>query len=189
MINIKRSKLLLIVAIFLLITVLAITNTYALFETNATSTSEFGIGAWKIYINDNDLSLNETITLDDFSYTNGVHTESGYFAPGSVGVFDIVIDTSDSDVSVAYDLTIDDSAIDDHPNITFAIRNVTTNQNITSNTYSGVINLNDADREITLRVTISWTNVAANDPDDSALIGEELEFPIQAHFIQYTGTS
>ncbi len=185
----KRSKLILIVIILLLITTLIIMDTYALFETDAESTAELTVGAWKIYINNNDLSVNETITLDDFSYTNGVHTESGYFAPGSSGVFDIIIDTSESDVSVAYDLVIDDSALDDHPNISFSIMNVTANQVLTSNEFSGVINLNDASRVVTLRVSISWANVLANDPDDSALIGGELEFPIEAHFIQYTGQS
>ena len=102
-----------------IITTLVVAKTYALFETNATSSKNLSIGAWHIEVNGEDISLAETITLDDFTYTGSTHTESGYFAPGSTAVFDIEIDASDCDVSVGYELTIDDSAIDDYPNIYF----------------------------------------------------------------------
>ena len=184
-----KIRLILVFIIFALITTMVITETFALFETNATSTDELTIGAWKIYVNQNDVNLNETITLNDFTYTARTHTENGYFAPGSSGTFDIIIDASESDVSVAYDLDIDNSELTDHPNITFGIKNMTTNQEILSNTYNGTLLLNDANRTVTIRITLTWNDQLTYDPNDSELIGESLSFPIELHFIQYTGTS
>lgn len=185
--NIFKYKIWILIVGLLLLTGLTILNTYALFETNATSTDSLEIGKWKIYINGNDLDLSQTITLNDFEYVNGTHTEDGYFAPGSSATFDVVIDTSESDVSVEYQLDIDDSQIEEYPNINFEIKNMNTNEVITSNTINGVIGLNDTNREITLRISIDWENDSQYDESDSTLIGEELQFLIAAHFTQYTG--
>lgn len=182
-----NKKLWLIVLIAFLITVISITGSYALFETEGVANKELEIGKWKILVNDEDISLANTITLNDFTYSASSHTEDGYFAPGRSASFDIEIDTSESDVSVMYDLDIDDSALDDHPNISLNIINLNTNESLSANNCSGVILLSDQNRTITLRMTLVWSNVAANDPDDTALIGEELEFLINANFKQYLG--
>jgi hypothetical protein len=182
-----KKRIWLIVLISFLITVLSISSTFALFETNAGAESELDIGKWKILVNDNDISLAETITLNDFTYSTSSHTQDGYFAPVRSASFDVEIDTSQSDVSVIYELNIDDSALEDHPNISFNIVNLNTNQSINSTTYGGIIYLNDQDRTVTLRISLVWADVLANDPDDTALIGEELEFVINANFKQYLG--
>jgi plastocyanin domain-containing protein len=182
-----NKKLWLIVLIAFLITIISISGTYALFETNGESSNELEIGKWKIYVNDEDISLAQTITLNDFTYSVNSHTEDGYFAPGRSASFDIEIDTSESDVSVMYDFDIDTSALDDHPNISLSITNLNTNQVLSTNNCSGVILLSDQNRTITLRMTLNWQNTNVNDPDDTALIGEELEFLITANFKQYLG--
>lgn len=171
-----------------LLTVLSITNTFALFETDASASSELEIGKWKIKVNNNDISLAQTITLNNFTYSASSHTANGYFAPGRSASFDVVIDASESDVSVEYELDIDDSAIEDHPNISFSIMNLGTNEVINDTNYNGLIRLSDQNRSITLRIFLVWSNVLANDPDDTALIGEELEFLITADFKQYLGS-
>ena len=182
------KKYIYIMAMFVaVITMLVVAKTYALFETNAISSKDLSIGAWHIEVNGEDISLAETITLDDFTYTGSTHTESGYFAPGSTAVFDVEIDASDCDVSVGYDLTIDDSAIDDYPNIYFSIKNMDTNTELTSNTYSGISYLNDQDRVVNLRITLVWDDNALYNESDNTLIGEELEFVINANFEQYIG--
>lgn len=182
-----RKKIWLIAIITLLITVFSIVSTFALFETNASGDGIMEIGKWKIYLNDVDISTANTITLNDFVFSGSNHTQNGYFAPGSSATFDIEIDASESDVSIAYNLDIDDSVLDDHPNIAFSITNLNTNQSISSNTYSGVIGINDQNRVIQLRISLVWTNNVSYDENDTALIGEELEFLITADFEQYTG--
>lgn len=182
-----KKRIYILLTLLIIIVTLVIVDTYALFETNATASKNLSIGAWHIELNGEDISLSETITLDDFTYTGSTHTESGYFAPGSSAVFDIEIDASDSDVSVAYELEIDDSAIDDYPNIYFSIKNMDTNTEITSNTYSGISYLNDLDRVVNLRITLVWQDNPLYNESDNTLIGENLEFNISANFEQYIG--
>ena len=182
-----KKRLFLIATVLLLVTTLVVVSTYALFETNATGDVDLDIGRWVIKLNNTDISLTESITLNNFVYNSGVHTEDGYFAPGTSAYFDVVIDVSDTDVSVAYDLEIDDSEIEDYPNIHFSIQNMTTNQTINGTNIDGVINLSDQNRTLTLRITLTWDNILQYDESDTSLIGEELDFILNANFEQYTG--
>ena len=153
-----KKRLLLFALLALAITLSVIGDTFALFETNGVADTEFEVGKWKIKINNEDISLAQTITLNDFVYSETTHTDDGYFAPGRSASFDIVIDTSESDVSVAYNLDIDDTILEDHPNIAFSILNVNTNEQLTTNTYSGVSYLSDTNRVVTLRLSLNWTD-------------------------------
>ena len=182
-----KKKIWLIAIMALLVTVFSIVGTYALFETEASGDGIMEIGKWKIYLNDVDISTANTITINDFAFSGNNHIQNGYFAPGSSATYVIEIDASESDVSIAYDLEIDDSALDDHPNIAFSITNLNTNQTITSNSYSGVIGVNDQNRVIELQISLTWTNNSLYDENDSELIGEDLEFLITADFEQYLG--
>lgn len=181
----KRLWLLFIIMAF--ITLFSISKVFAVFETNASSTSDMNIGSWVIKINNEDISLSESISLSNFTYTSGVHTQSGYFAPGSVASFDVVIDTSLCDVSVIYDFTIDDSELDDHPNIALTVTNLNTNQVISTDTFSDVISLNAQNRTLTLRFNLTWTNNSTYDPNDSELIDGDLSIDVTANFKQYLG--
>ena len=183
-----RKRIWLIVFIALLITILSISNTFALFETNSYANKDFNIGVWEILLNNNDISLANTITLNQFQYSTSSHTEDNYFAPGRSATFDIVIDASLCDVSVSYDLEIDtDEIILNHPNIDFSITNVNTNEVITNNTYNGIISLNDQNRTVTLRMAVTWNNNVLYDENDTDLIDGSLEFLINANFEQYLG--
>lgn len=180
-----NNAIILTALVLLIITMVMITRTYALFETNGTADKNIEIGKWKIKLNNNDVSLTEAITLNDFQYTNGVHTEDGYFAPGSSAVFDIVIDARETDVSVLYNLSIDDEAIQSYPNIAFSITNLNTNETLDTNSYEGIIRLNDQNRVVTLRISLDWQDALEYDESDSSLIGGELEFILNANFKQY----
>lgn len=182
------KKILWILSISSLIMVmLVLSDTYGLFETNGSAEKDLSIGRWVILVNDNDISLMRSITLSDFIYSSSSHTEDNYFAPGRSAQFDIVIDTSSADVSVVYDLSIDDSAIDDYPNIYFSITDLGTNQVITNTEYSGVVLLSDANRVKTLRISLNWVDDINYDESDTSLIGESLSFVINANFKQYLG--
>ena len=185
--NKLKNKIFLLAIFIALFTMLISFQTYALFETNGIANKEMEIGNWNIKLNNNDISQTRTISLDDFIYVNGQHTESNYFAPGSTAYFDISIDTSLSDVSVEYQLDIDDTPIEDYPNITFNITNLDTAEVVNSNTYSGIIRLSDASHIVNIRITLVWSNISQYNESDTSLIGENLEFVIDANFSQYTG--
>lgn len=184
-----KKKILIISLLLLLITLLVISDTYALFETNASGVEDFDIGKWVIEVNGDDINTNQQIDLDDFTLSQTTHTADGYFAPGRTATYEIEIDASESDVSVEYELTVDDTVLLDHPNISLSFTNLNTNTVINSNTCSGVISLTDNSRVVTLELTITWNDVTQYDENDSALIGEDLEFTIDGNFKQYLGNN
>ena len=181
----KTSYKLILIALFvLLVTTLIVVETYALFETNASGNTEFDIGRWIIYLNNNDVKTARTISLSNFTYVNGSHTQNGYFAPGSEAYFDLIIDASNSDVSVEYSLEIDDSVLTDYPNIYFTVTDLSNNQPVVGSTYNGLIRLSDQSKVDSLRITLVWDDQIQYDDNDTSLIGEDLEFVITANFIQ-----
>ena len=169
------------------ITTLIVVDTYALFETNSNGAKTLDIADWTIYLNEVDVTETRTVTLNDFTYVNGTHTQANHFAPGSSAYFDLEIDASDAQVSVEYTLAIDDTQISDYPNINFTITDTDTNTVINDTEYSGTILLSDQNRTKTLRINLVWTNNSLYDESDTSLIGETLAFTINAHFEQYTG--
>lgn len=171
----------------LAITVLVVTNTYALFETNATADPELKVGKWVIKLNNRDISLDKIITLDDFDYVNTSHVEDGYFAPTSKAEFEIDVDASETDVSVEYDLSIDNSDILEYPNIGFKIIDLSTNQEINDINVSGIMYLNDTNKTKSYKIVLEWTNDPDYDESDTSLIGSELSFKLNIHFKQYIG--
>ena len=184
-----KKTIWLISIIALLLTMLILADTYGLFETNASADSELTIGKWKIKVNDVDISLVQSITLNDFTYSASQHTADGYFAPGRSAQFEIEIDASECEVSVEYDFVIDDSQIEDYPNIYFTIEDVDTGNTIVSSSYSGTILLSDVSRVKTLRVNLNWVNNPLYDESDTSTIGKTLSFIIDADFKQYLGSS
>lgn len=184
----KNSYKIFILGLFVLLaTTLIVVDTYALFETNGSSDKELDIADWTILLNDVNVAESRTITLNDFTYVNGNHTQANYFAPGSSAYFDLVIDATNAEVSVEYTLTVDDTEIADYPNIYFTIIDTDTNNQITDSEYTGTILLNSQSRTKTLRINLVWDNNLLYDESDTSLIGETLAFTIDANFKQYLG--
>lgn len=167
------------------ILILLITSTYSLFETNATGNSDFSIGRWDIRVNNHDIALTEEITLNDFVFTNTGHTESGYFSPGSSAEFEVIINASNTDVAIDYTLEIaDNDIIEDHPNISFRVQNEDTLEEVTGTTFSGTIPVGGSNNIIRLKIYLDWIDNSLYDLNDNELIGEDLEFVINANFVQ-----
>lgn len=181
----KVSLKILLVAVFvLLVTMFLIVETYALFESNVSGEKELDVGKWTILLNGNDVVETKTITISDFVYNSGTHTENGYFAPGTSLYFDIEIDATESDVSVQYQLDIDDSILLEHPNIYFNVTDLDNNVTVNASSYSGLIRLSDSNKVDNIRINLVWDDNPEYDESDTELIGSEFEFPITANFIQ-----
>ena len=182
-----KIKLILCAVILLGITALVITNTYALFETNANGNADFQIGKWVIKLNNRDITLDKVITLDDFVYVNSEHVEQGYFAPSSKAEYEVDIDANETDVSVEYLLNIDDSDISEYPNINFKILDLVTNEEVNDTTLSGIMYQNETNKTKRLKLVLEWINDGLNDETDTSLIGKNLSFKINIDFKQYLG--
>lgn len=186
--NRELKRIVLICCIFVLfIATLALIETYALFETNASAISNLTIGKWVIEINHTDVTLEETLTLNSFTYTSGIHTQPGYFAPGSTAELLMEIDVSETDVSVIYELEIDDSVIRNYPNLTFSVLDLDTNQELETLGYRGLIPLSSQNRVKRLKINLNWNDDILYDESDTSLIGGNLGFNIRANFKQYVG--
>lgn len=180
-----KGRLLLIAFTVLCFTILIVTETYALFESNPHGTADMDIAVWKISLNDVDLTTTQTLTNNNFTYVVNQHTASNHFAPGTTATFEIEIDASEAEVSVEYEIEIDDSEIDDYDNIYFTITDLSNNQTVTTNTTTGTIPLSANSRVKNYLLTLVWANNPSYDESDTSLIGEELHFPITANFKQY----
>ena len=182
-----KFKLYLCGFILLAITIITLSSTYALFETNASADANFDVGKWIIKLNNKNISLEKIITLDDFEYVNSSHVEDGYFAPTSKAEFEIDIDASQTEVSVEYSLVIDDSLLEDYPNIYFKIIDVDTGIEMNQSSTSGIMYLSDTNRTKHFKLILEWNNNDQYDESDTSLIGEKLRFNINANFKQYLG--
>ena len=182
-----KKKLYIIGLMLLIITFIVIKNTYALFETNAGADANFQVGKWVIKLNNKDISLDKLITLDDFVFNNSSHTEDGYFAPGSSGEFEIDIDVSNSDVSVEYEINIDDSSLEAYPNIHFKIIDLDTGSEMISNNTGGIITLDNITDMRKFKIILEWEDDPEYDLSDTSLIGKKLSFDIDVNFKQYLG--
>lgn len=182
-----KNRLIVIFLILLLLTSLVFMNTYALFQTDGVASSNLSVGRWIIKINDVDTMTSQNISLNNFVYDNSSHTQDGYFAPGSDAYFDVEIDASLTDVSVLYTIDVDDSDLEDHPNITFSIENLDTEEVVSNLPMVGVISLSDNNRTINLRVHLTWNDNITYDEADTLLIDGDLSFIITANFKQYLG--
>ena len=101
----KRLRILaFLVSILIMFSLLQ--STYAKYITEASGTSNMTIARWNIVVNEQDIISNNYITNTITPYyLENSHVASGVFAPGVVGYFDLVIDTSNVDVSFEYKIS------------------------------------------------------------------------------------
>lgn len=193
----KRSKthFLLWLSLFILlsITVMVFSDTLALFETDANGDVNSDVGKWVIKVNNETItnSENETIDVDSFVYTSNPHVESGYIAPGGTAYFDLTVDASDCDVAVLYDIDLNLGSTGYDSNISFELEDsahtvVRTGEYV----YSGIIGLNALSTPRTVRIYVTWDDVASYNESDTELGKVEdslLTIPIKFHARQYLG--
>ena len=184
----------LLVIILLSITYIVFSDTLALFETNSTGTVNTDIGKWVIEVNGEDITdgVDESFVIDNFVYAANQHVESGFIAPGGSAYFDLVIDATDCDVAVLFDVTFDLASSGYGSNIAFSVNDINNYGIIKTgaNTYSGVIPLSAIinNQLITIRVNMTWTddpNYNEADTELGEVEGNVLDFPINFHAKQY----
>ena len=181
----------------LIISLIIINNTYALLESNANATSKLDIGKWVIKLNNVDISkgYSEDFLIDNLIDSKNENIEDGYIAPGKSGYFDIVIDPSETEVAIRYDIKIDLENMNLPDNIKISVDNLSSNSPIKTdnNKYSGIISLDDINsgNNITLRLNINWDNTDDNynDTDTKYGMSEDNSFkiPITINLKQYLG--
>ena len=109
MIKIKKWHLVLaICALILCIT--QIQQTYAKYLDTKEGDTDFTIAKWKILVNQQDITEASTMSsLINPVYIENEHMKEGVIAPGREGYFDLVIDSSNTEVSFRYDISVTSS--------------------------------------------------------------------------------
>lgn len=103
----KNKKMCFFLAVMsLMLSLFMIQETYAKYLTTAEGVTSTNIARWKLNINNQDITSNQSITnVLTPNFIKSEHVKDGVIAPKSEGFFDIIIDSSNVDVSFNYSIT------------------------------------------------------------------------------------
>lgn len=187
----NKKILYFICGLCLSMTIFMVIDSYGLFESKNVLNVDSNIAKWNVFINGTDIKKNETFVVDKINLINNDNVLEGKMAPGSKGYFDIVIDPTDTDTSIRYDISFDFSSLNDKI-VVSGIEEITSGNLVRTgkNTYSKVITLNEIKNGITniIRVYIKWDN--SDDESDSAIgsvINNFINVPVTIAAYQYLG--
>ena len=98
----RKIFLILVFSLATLYTVYNIYDTYALLETDEIVSNDIKTAKWNIKINDTLLGNTTSFVVDGIKIEENDYTKENKLAPGTSGYFDILIDPTDTDVSIKY---------------------------------------------------------------------------------------
>ena len=193
----KNKKVIVITIILLIISailVYAILSTYATFRSEFSGSMKVDNATWKILINNTDISLNTTkeFTIDNINIDQSQGVEEGKLAPGLKGNFNILIDPSDTDVSIIYELKFDTKNINSTNIRIDEVKETNTGNNLVQtdvNTYTGIISLDDIKNNVTnnIQVTLLWHDDGNEDINIGEIPEYKINIPVEVKVSQYLG--
>ena len=192
----RRKKVILLLAFLsLFISMYFIQDTYAKYLTRANTDVTGAIARWNIVVNDtvirNGDTLNNIITP---IFAGTQHIKEDVIAPTVTGYFDLILDSSDVDVSYTYNISIERN--DDLPDFIvtgYSVDSGTTvavDTNVATPTISNNVLLTDTTRIHTIRVFIAWNDDSAtetmNNAADTVVPStlDEVTLQVNMNFIQ-----
>ena len=188
-----RKWLIILFVLLLSVTAYELSVSFALFESAKSFVVNSDIGKWEISVNDSMINESNTFTISNVKVSSDSNVREDYFAPGTSGYFDIVIDPNDTDVSIYYEIVCRTDFIINRQISLTRIENVGKPDltNIAPYTYAGIIPLADIKNGVTttIRFYVTWTNNDNNNETDS-LYGSssaDFEIPMEITFRQYLG--
>lgn len=186
--------------IMLIVTILVINRTYALFESMKEFNINMDIAKWNIAVNNltvggnqEDKFLIKNLLLDANS-----NVVAGKVAPGSKGTFDIEIDFKDTDVSVKCELEIDQERMNDaglkFNSYQFSDTSITTTT--TTNGHMFIVPLskikgtgNTGTFKLNVKIAFEWINDETRNIQDTIIgtstVRTKLDIPVKLKFSQY----
>ena len=185
-----RKILLLVVLLFLSLTIMEISSTFGLFETNNVITVDNNIAKWQIKVNNSLIKDPVHFTVNNYNIDSDSNVKEGLIAPGVGAYFDIDIDPNNTSVSIRYDITFDLTGLENDKIKIVNIEELGGNTLVNNNdTYTGIIPINNSSIHH-IRVYIEWENDEENNEIDSkfGVTGEkEINIATNIKFSQYLG--
>ena len=189
----KRISILLVMSL-LLVGILIVSYSYALYESNIKGKVDTHPANWNIKVNNTLISTGVTneFTIDSINYTQtDSNVRAGKFAPGIEGYYDLTIEPTDTEVSIKYTIEINDFENEnlavDHLTLLSGAGTLTQS----GDTYVGIIPLNSTVTE-NIRIFLKWTDLNtteanAKDSEMGTKENPDVDIPVSVHFIQYLG--
>lgn len=172
-INTKKKAFLLLACIWFIITFTVIQTTYAKYVTNLDANANIAISYWNILVNNQDISENPDISAVMTAVLPGSeYAKPDVLVPGSLGYFDIHIDSSQ--VSVPFTVTVTTSINEasslktDFLVVGYSLDNGNTIQDlIDTNTFS--LDIGENVDTTTIRVYTAWDDDGLDSTEDTLL--------------------
>jgi hypothetical protein len=170
----RKKKIILLLAFFsLFVSVYFIQDTYAKYLTMASTDVTGSIARWNIVVNDTVIKNNdqlENLITPTFSGTQ--HIASNVIAPTVTGSFELIIDSTDVDVSYSYNISIEQN--DDVPD--FKVTGykvddgnvVSVDTSVATPSITNNVLLSDTERIHTITVYIGWDDDPLTQSMDNA---------------------
>lgn len=186
-----RKILLIVVLLFLCITILEISSTFGLFETNNSITVNNDIAKWQVKVNNSNINDSVHFVVDNYVVSTDPNVKEGLLAPGNGAYFDIEIDPNNTSVSVRYDISLDLSSLNNDSIQIVNIEELNDNNIIMTDesTYTGLIPISNSSIH-QIRVYIEWVNNESNNQIDSTFGLDDnihVNIPVTINFSQYLG--
>ncbi len=203
-----KKLLTILVLIMLIITFFQIANMYALYKEQLQSDYTNLLGVWAIKVNGVDISSGEenltfTMTEDNLQYMPSNSVKDGKIAPGRQACFEIIIDPTNTDVSILYTLKIKLSEITEAKMSLVQVENYfqkdgstdeVTNETVYTGTesHTAVIPIGKINEKYInhIKLYFEWSNLEENNESDSTLGATDsakLSVPLEINLKQYTG--
>lgn len=153
----KYFLLLALVSLFLLVNI--VQKTYAKYVSSAEANANFSVAQWGFKVNNQDVIANNNFSGTIIPvFENNPNVKNGVIAPTSEGYFDIIIDSTNVDVSFTEKIEL--SKEENNTVSDLVITHYTVNDGdmveLTDNTITAIHNLNDTNKVNTYRVYIKW---------------------------------
>ena len=163
----KRKKQILILSLSFLIilSIFTIKQTYAKYITQTTSDANVSIARWKILVNNKDITTEKELTNIISPIFKGIdNIAANVIAPTAEGYFDMIIDASNTDVSLKYEITTsnnDNSIVKDMSISGYSLNDGEKQEIISKDNQIKIedqIPYNSKNKELKIRVYLKWND-------------------------------
>ncbi len=138
--------------------------TYAKYITSISSDTEISVARWNIVVNNQNISTGSQFSnIITPVFPGNSNIASGVIAPTAEGYFDIVLDVSDTDVSLRYTITTsanEDSAVSDLIISGYSVNNGQRQNPIGTFVIEDTIPYNSQNKQVTIRIFLKWNDDA-----------------------------
>lgn len=194
-----KKLLTILLLIMLIISFFQITSMFALYKEELQSEYSSLLGLWTIKVNESDVTAGgqtATFTISDtqLKYVESEYVQEGNIAPGSQAYVDLVIDPTNTDVSIVYTVNIGEVAVGSNATSNAKMQLISasnyfkinaededetpitnTTEDLDGNSYTSVIPIGKITQGYKnfVRLYFEWVNVEANNETDSELASSE----------------